>query len=145
MIEKSALFYKAKDAETQEQIFVGDFANGKLRLPLPPCISLSFRFRLTSRSFRFTPVFPDILFLFPSRGEWVARERAFCPFSLWRLLVCCVSPCASASEIFIPDCCRTAVSPCSPVNIASSVIHRDVLQYWTRVSFRLAYGSSWMD
>lgn len=116
MIEKSALFYKAKDAEkeTWRQIFMADFASSKRLATSTLCLSLSV-FKLASRLTYSALLFsrhPLSVFL-PMGNDWRASAHTglvLFPFGAsWSV----VSPCASASEIFIPDCCRTAVSPCT--------------------------------
>lgn len=116
MIEKSALFYKAKDAEKEirRQIFMVDFANGKRLATSTPRFSSSV-FELASRLAYSALLFSrhPLSVSLPMGNDWRASahtDLVLFPFGAsWSV----VSPCASASEIFIPDCCRTAVSPCT--------------------------------
>lgn len=129
MIEKSALFYKAKDAEEEiwRQIFMADFANGKRLATNTPHLSFSdsLLVSLIPRS-----CFPDILFLSPFPwGMTGARVRtpvlSFFPLAPLGLLCRRVHPLLKFSSPTVAEQPFRRV----PVNIASSVIHRDVLQY----------------
>lgn len=111
------LFYKAKDAEkgTWRQIFMADFREQQASsYQCTPRLSFPV-FRLASRLAHSALLFsrhPPPVSL-PMGNDWRASAHTglvLFPFGAsWSV----VSPCASASEIFIPDCCRTAVSPCT--------------------------------